>query len=114
MRTPSAPCVVTRTRTRLSTSPSLQPVFCSSRPFSYSFVNRYDAPSTSRRMSSPCIRAICWDGSAAKSYPRSRHSSVCRIIASGSSAAMQTRSKPPTRSCTGASSISRASAIAPV
>ena len=43
---------------------------------SYSFVNRYSAPSIRGLMSSPSIRASCWDGSAAKGYPRKRHSSV--------------------------------------
>ena len=47
-------------------------------------------------------------------YPRARHSSVCRCIASGSFGEMITRSSPPTLAAIGASSIWRASAIAPV
>ena len=78
--------MVTRVPTRSRISSSVQPVFDSIRPFSYSLEKRYAAPSISVRMSSPSIRAICWEKSAAKGIPRVRHSSVCRIIASGSSA----------------------------
>lgn len=55
---------------------SVQPVFDSMRPFSYSLENRYVAPSSSIRISSPFIRAICWEKSAANGMPRERHSSV--------------------------------------
>ena len=47
-------------------------------------MNRYAAPSTSWRIWSPSIQASCCEGSATNGMPRSRHSSVCRSIASGS------------------------------
>ncbi|CAM5522321.1 hypothetical protein SALBM217S_04472 [Streptomyces griseoloalbus] len=114
MRTPRAPRVVTRWPTLARISASVQPVFVSMRPFSYSLEKRYVAPSSSIRISSPSMRAICWEKSAANGMPRERHSSVPRSIASGSSAPMDTRSRPPTRSATVFSSIRRASLIAPV
>ena len=51
------------------------------RPFSYSFEKRYVAPSRSVRISSPFIRAICCEKSAANGMERERHSSVWRSIA---------------------------------
>src|SRR5690606_2830680 len=48
--TPFAPREVTHLPTRSSTSASVQPVLCSSRPCSYSLVNKYSAPSTSLRI----------------------------------------------------------------
>ncbi len=61
----------------------------------------------------PSAKASCWEGSAAKAYPRLRHSSVCRSIPSGSFALIITRSTPPLRSSSGSSSMLRASLIAP-
>ena len=83
-------------------------------PFSYSLEKRYVAPSSRVRMSAPDMRAICCEKSAAKGMLRALHSSVWRSIASGSSAPIRTRSRPPTRSATAFSSIWRASLIAPV
>ena len=110
---PSLPWVLTCTRTCEASSSSLQPVFWQAIPASYSLVKRYSAPSISPRMPSPSTNASCCDGSAAKGIPRDRHSSEWRCMASGSFAPMTTRSSPPTRSATGASSMSRASDMAP-
>ncbi len=46
------------------------------RPFSYSFEKRNVAPSSRRRISSPFMRAICCEKSAANGIARERHSSV--------------------------------------
>ena len=69
MVTPSLPRVMTRTSTRRVISSADQPVFCSVRCASYSFVKRYAAPSTRRRISGPSANASCWDGSAMKGMP---------------------------------------------
>ena len=65
-----------RTPTSLATSSADRPVFCCSRPHSYSLVNRYLAPTISSRAVSPSRRASCWLGSAPKAMPPSRQALV--------------------------------------
>ncbi len=113
MRTPAAPRVVTWVPTRSRISSPDQPVLDSIRCDSYSLENKMVAPSISVRIRAPSLNASCWLQSAMKGYPRWRHSSVWRRIASGSSAPIRTYSGAPTRATIGASSICRASLIAP-
>ena len=110
---PFEPSVTTRYSTRLRISASVQPVFCIASANSYSFKNRYLAPVINWRISSPLMRAICWEGSAAKAIPSWRQTSEWRNIASGSSGEITTISKRPVLPMIGASSMFRASDIAP-
>ncbi len=64
-------------------------------------------------MSAPSAKASCCEGSAANGMPRERHSSVCRSIASGSLAPMSDEVEAADPLGDGASSMSRASVIAP-
>ena len=67
----------------------------------------------SNLISSPVIRAICWEGSAANAIPCWRQTSEWRSIASGSSGEITIMSKRPTFCIIGLNSMFRASDMAP-
>ena len=112
-RAPLEPRVITRTATLLKISASLQPVFWIVSASSYSFKNKYFAPSINNLIASPSMRANCCEGSAANAIPISRALWLWLNIASGSSGEIISKSNLPAFSIIGANSISRASLIAP-